>query len=174
MDIHMKKPNKALFRSVLGRAPWRVWKGHGSFLFFDFGRKLRISPMAVSGYSVITVTMAHWFIRHQATTLANSESADAVIDKSIQHFVGKQLCEIITCRHITASCEYYAARLSFADNWSLDIRMYEKGVYEAMFDIKTPNSITMYDYAGNLISRPVKPNTLRPMGSGMRGQSGSA
>jgi hypothetical protein len=158
MDSDMNTSDKALFDSVLGRAPWRVWKGHGSFLFFDFGRKLRISPLAVSGSSVITVTMAHWFIRHQASTLANSESMDTIIEKSIQHFVGKKLCEIITCRHMSTSCEYYSARLSFADNWCLDIRMYEKGVYDAMFDIKTPNSITMYDYAGNLITRPLIPN----------------
>jgi len=148
-----QKRSKTPLQSILGMAPWNVWKGYGSFLFFDFGRKRRIDKDTVAGQFVLEISMAHWVIQQGRKEVAHSESPDNKIIRSAKQFEGKRLLEITLRKHHCPKRTLYSARFTFEDHWHLDVYMYETGKHDDMFAVLSASTLTTYDYTGELNTR---------------------
>ena len=82
-------------RVIIGKRPWQVRKGIGSFLLFEFGRPWRLDGNKV-GTHTLWIYMAEWTIKEAGAEVAHSESPDEAIHSAADAFVGKKLESVST------------------------------------------------------------------------------
>lgn len=164
----MKKRSRTPFEAILGLAPWSVWKGYGSYLFFDFGQKRRLDRETLAGQYVLEIGPTQWVIHHRTEEVADCEASDKKIKQSIKHFERRKLLEILLRSHWRRKRTLYSARFSFEGHWSIDVYMYERGEWDAVFFVRSASHYTTYSYAGELSTKR-RPNqwpnhTVAPRG----------
>ena len=78
------------FNSIAGQRPWRARLGVGSFLTFDFGRKVR-EDRHFRGEWHLWVYQANWSLLHGDRKLADSNSERHIIDVAIRRLEDSEL-----------------------------------------------------------------------------------
>jgi hypothetical protein len=71
------------FAPLLHKCPWKVKLGHGSFLTFEFGRRVK-DRGHVHGEWHLWVYQSNWELLHGSRQLANSDSDRRVISVSVR------------------------------------------------------------------------------------------
>ncbi|GEM_PF-2290377 len=158
---------------IIGKAPWSVWKGVGSFLLFEFGRKRKARPSGVKGTYTLWIYMAYWFLRRDGRQLAHSESPDGTIDKAAKAFERRKLREVILRRHVRAGRALHSVRMIFHGGYTLDAYMYHPHKPSVIFMLYSPSRLLEFDYEGNLEVKKMKKEAEpgdRPNRCPLRGQ----
>lgn len=147
----MSTKAEQLLGTLIGKSPWSVWKGVGSFLLFEFGRKRKTMSRPKGTYT-LWVYMAHWIIRRNGKQLAHSESPDKTIEKAARQFERRKLLGITLKKHIAKDRILFGAMFRFDGGHSLDAIMYEDEDHsgDAVFMIYTPTHLLQFDYGGDL------------------------
>ena len=141
--------NKNMLNSIIGRTPWSVWKGFGSFLFFEFGQKRRNPDGNPKGEFTLWIEMAHWRIRVGPKEIAHSESPDKIISRKSALLQGRKLQEVRLSDHIRKNKVLRSAHFVFENQHVLDVFQYEKGT-DVIFAINSKTEVLTYDYDGKL------------------------
>jgi hypothetical protein len=81
------------FKPIVGQRPWRARLGVGSFLTFDFGRKIK-ENRHFRGEWHLWIYLATWSLRRADRKLADSNSERQVIEVAIQRLEDSELTEI--------------------------------------------------------------------------------
>jgi hypothetical protein len=115
----MTTPKK--FHLILGRKPWKVWKGFGSFLLFEFGERHKDPKGNVYGSYTLWIHMADWRIRRNGDELAHSECSDAKIERAAAALTGQKIEAVTLDTVVVPRRVRYGARLFFADGYRLDV-----------------------------------------------------
>ena len=71
------------FGPVKGQLPWRARRGVGSFLTFDFGRRISREGRQYGQWR-LWIYQANWVLMHADRQLANSESKSNLIDIAVR------------------------------------------------------------------------------------------
>ena len=154
---HMR--NAAAFHSIVGKRPWKVWKGVGSFLLFEFGaREKDVVTGTVRGAYCLWIYMAHWRIKRARKEIAHSESSDAMIAKAAETLQGKRLDAVILSCVVTKGELHYVARFEFEGGHSVQAFMEDDHKPSPIFMLHTPSAVFSYDYDGALTESKKKPN----------------
>ena len=140
-----------LLQPIIGKRPWRVWKGVGSFLLFEFGHQPRgASDRAEKGLYTLWIYMATWRIHRGSTELAHSESPDAKIAASAEALQGLTLQSIILDTVVRPRMLRYAAKLVFEGQHQVSAYMYDRKKDDPIFMLYTPTHLITYDYDGRV------------------------
>ena len=154
---HMRNP--AVFHSIVGKRPWKVWKGVGSFLLFEFGaRKKDAVTGTVHGAYCLWIYMAAWRIKKDGKEVAHSESSDAVVGRSAATLQGKRLDAVVLSCVVTRGELHYATRFEFEGGHSVQASMYDDHEPSSLFMLHTPSAVFSYHYDGELTESKKKPN----------------
>lgn len=140
------------FDSILGKRPWKVWKGVGSFLLFEFGQRHKDLKGKVYGSYTLWVFMADWRIRQDGKELAHSESSDAKIERAAAALTGQTLEAVTLDTVVIPGRVRYGACLFFAGGHRLDIYMYDRAKRDTILMLYTPRIVISYDNNGALRS----------------------
>lgn len=83
------------FKPVAGHSPWRARLGVGSFLTFDFGRRIKDNGH-FRGEWRLWIYQANWRLLHRDLKLADSESERQTIEVAIRRleYPGCELKEV--------------------------------------------------------------------------------
>jgi len=81
------------FRPIVGLRPWRVSLGVGSFLTFDFGRKVK-EDHHLRGEWYLWIYQANWSLRHRDRKLADSDSRRTIIEVATQRLEEAELTSV--------------------------------------------------------------------------------
>jgi len=81
------------FEPLLHTRPWRAKLGHGSFLTFEFGRRVR-NHGHVRGEWHLWIYQSNWVLLHGKRQLANSDSDRRVMSVSIRRLEDVPLNEV--------------------------------------------------------------------------------
>ena len=81
------------FGPLLHTQPWKAKLGHGSFLTFEFGRRVR-DRGHVHGEWHLWIYQSNWVLLHGDRELANSDSDRRVISVSIRRLEEVQLSDV--------------------------------------------------------------------------------
>jgi hypothetical protein len=141
---------------ILGKKPWKVWKGVGSFLLFEFGKRHKDAKGNVHGTYTLWIFMATWRIRRSGDELAHSESPDAKIESAAAELTGKKLEAVTLDTVVVPRRVGHAARLFFEGGYRLDVCMYERTKKDTILMLYTPRTVVTYDYDGALRSTKLK------------------
>ena len=123
----MKKPG--VINKIVGKKPWKVWKGIGSFLLFEFGPKVTSNPgKQLHGSYTLWIYMAHWQVRRKGKVIAHSESPDQVIKRAAKALVGKRLCWVVLEKNAVVTGmdmrNAQAGRSQYGGtNWEIDFQL---------------------------------------------------
>src|SRR5215471_6380583 len=117
----MKPP--PLLTNILGKAPWSVWKGIGSFLLFEFGPRRAGHNDRPQRKHTLWIYMAHWRIRRNGKEIAHSESPDKTIEQAAEKLEGKHFRALVVDKVLTKSSVRHAARLCFDNGYTLQASM---------------------------------------------------
>jgi hypothetical protein len=143
--------NATAFYSIIGKCPWKVWKGFGSFLLFEFGAKKRdVITGTVHGAYCLWIYMAAWRIKKDGKEIANSESSDIVIERSTAALQGKRLDAVILSCFVTRGELHCAARFEFEGGRTVQAFMNDRDGSGSIFMLHTPSAVFSYDYDGAL------------------------
>jgi hypothetical protein len=155
------------FLPILGKKPWRVWKGFGSFLLFEFGPRQKDAKENVHGAYTLWIYMADWRIRCGSDELAHSESNDATIERAAAALAGQKLEAIALDTVVVPRRVRYAARFFFEGHHRLDVFMYERAKPNdgSIFMLYTPRTLVSYDYDGALRSKTRSLTESKSVGS---------
>ena len=142
---------------ILGKKPWKVWKGFGSFLLFEFGTKHKDPNGNIYGSHTLWVYMASWRIRRGSNELAHSESTDAKIERAAAKLSGQKLEAISLETGVVPRCVSYGARLFFEGGYRVIISMYERAKRDdTIFMLYTPRTVISFESDGTLQSERLK------------------
>jgi hypothetical protein len=81
------------FRPVVGQRPWRARLGVGSFLTFDFGRRIK-EDHHFRGEWHLWIYLAKWSLIHGDRKLADSDSERQTIDVAIRRLEYSELRKV--------------------------------------------------------------------------------
>jgi len=137
---------------ILGKKPWKVWKGFGSFLLFEFGARHKDPKGDVYGSYSLWIYMADWRIRRGGDELAHSGSSDARIERAAAALTGQKLDAVTLDTVVVPKRVRYGARLFFESGHRLDVYMYERAKRDSIFMLYTPRTVISYDNDGTLRS----------------------
>ncbi|HEV7402889.1 MAG TPA: hypothetical protein VGO11_08190 [Chthoniobacteraceae bacterium] len=144
------------FRVIVGKRPWRVWKGFSSFLLFEFGRAHRNEDGSRSGAYTLWIYLADWTVWKEAQELAHSESPDEVIHRAAEAFVGKCVLNVTMACFIEQRRTQTRATFRFEGGYILRAAMYDRGADDdAIFYLYTPKGILSYRRDGLMESEPL-------------------
>ncbi len=143
------------FQRIIGKRPWRVWKGVGSFLIFEFGRPRRNEDRSKSGTFTLWIYMATWRIRKDGRELAHSESPDEQICRAADALTGKKLEAIVLNQIVSRRRVEHGATFCFEDGLRLTVCMYDRSNDETIFFLYTPEALVNFDYDGAIRSEPM-------------------
>jgi hypothetical protein len=153
-------PEKAVtpvvFQPIIGKKPWKVWKGVGSFLLFEFGRKHKDPNGNTRGSHVLWIYMANWRIISKTKEVAHSESSDAKIERAANILIQKKLEALILSTVVTQTVVRYGARLHFEGDCRVVIYMNDRDEQNTIFMLHTPSTVISYNYDGSLLSKPLR------------------
>jgi hypothetical protein len=138
---------------ILGKKPWKVWKGFGSFLLFEFGARRKDPEGNIHGSYTLWIYMADWRIRRGSDELAHSESPDAKIAQAAEALTGQKLEAIVLDTVVVPRLVRYAGRLLFEGHHRLDFYMYERVERDTIFMLYTPRTVISYYNDGALRSK---------------------
>jgi hypothetical protein len=138
---------------IVGKKPWKVWKGVGSFLLFEFGKRHEDSKGKVHGAYTLWIYMAAWRIHQGGDELAHSESSDTKIKRAAVALIGQKLEAILLDTVVVPGRVHYAARFYFEGNRRLDVFMYERAKRDTIFMLYTPRTLIDYDSDGAIRSK---------------------
>lgn len=159
MVRHKVMRNAAALQPIIGKRPWRVWKGVGSFLLFEFGAKEKDAATGtVRGAYCLWIYMAAWRIKKDGKEIAHSESSDAVIARTAGTLQGKRLDAVVLSCVVTSGELHYAARFEFEGGHSVQASTYDEHEPSSIFMLHTPSGVFSYDYDGALTEAKEKPN----------------
>ena len=144
------------FQMIVGKSPWRVWKGFGSFLLFEFGRAHRNEDGSQRGAYTLWIYMAKWRIRRSRRELAHSESPDKSIHRATEALTHKKLEAIVLSTVILKHRRRYGAVFHFEDGYSLHATMYDRSKDEAIFMLYSPRACLSYKTDGTICSTTIK------------------
>jgi hypothetical protein len=149
----------AAFDVIIGKRPWRIWKGYGSFLLFEFGAKKKDARTGtVRGAYCLWIYMAAWRIKEEGMEIAHSESSDEVIAKATAALQRKRLDAIVLSCVVTKGELHYTARFDFEGGHILQAFMFDNHKPSSIFMLHTPSTIVSYDYSGALTESKKKLN----------------
>lgn len=133
-------------RVILGKRPWRVWKGVGSFLMFEFGRPRRLFKESEKvGTFTIWIQMAEWRILKARRELAHSESSDKAIERAAEALQGKKVESATVLTYVTKYALRHGVQFSFEGGVRLIAWAYKRdGGNEAVFTLFSPDSNSSY------------------------------
>jgi hypothetical protein len=141
------------FLVVVGKKPWKVWKGFGSFLLFEFGTKHKDPNGKIFGSYTLWIYMAAWRICYSKDELAHSESPDSKIERAAAALSGKKLQAIRLNTVMVPRRVRYAACFYFEEKHRLDVYQYERTKRDTIFMLYTPRSVISYDNDGAIQSK---------------------
>src|SRR5260370_41554577 len=78
------------FAPILGERPWRARHGWGSFLTFDFGRRVRVNSH-FRGEWHLWIYQCEWELRIRDRVIVHSESSRRLIDVAVRQLEKEQL-----------------------------------------------------------------------------------
>jgi hypothetical protein len=158
-------PTAAALHSIIGKRPWKVWKGVGSFLLFEFGAKKRDAvTQTMHGAYCLWIYMGAWRIRKEGKEIAHSESPEAAINRAAATLHGKRLNAVVLSCVVTKGELHYGARFEFDGRLTMQTFMYDRPGPSSIFMLHTPSAVFSYDYDGALTESKKKPNqTLHRM-----------
>ena len=81
------------FEPVLRQSPWRARVGVGSFLTFDFGRRIRRDGRQYGQWR-LWIYQANWVLMHGGNQLAESDRKRPVIDLAVRRLEGMPLTSV--------------------------------------------------------------------------------
>lgn len=81
------------FEPVLRQSPWRARAGVGSFLTFDFGRRIRRDGHHYGQWR-LWIYQANWELKHGDNKLASSDSKRHVIDLAVRRLEQTRLTQV--------------------------------------------------------------------------------
>jgi len=81
------------FEPVLGTRPWKAKLGVGSFLTFEFGRRIKVNGH-VHGERHLWIYLSNWVLLHGNRRLADSDSDRRVISVSIRRLEERSLTDL--------------------------------------------------------------------------------
>jgi len=81
------------FEPLLHTRPWRAKLGYGSFLTFEFGRRIK-NDGHVHGEWHLWIYQSNWRLMHGNRELANSDSDRRVIATAVRRLEGASLSEV--------------------------------------------------------------------------------
>jgi len=119
-----------IIKSILGKAPWKVWKGVGSFLLFEFGRKHRDVNGNEFGSQTLWIYMAGWSVRRKGKELAHSESPDQRIKITAKRLVGQRFKSVWLKKIFLKDAVRHAALFSMDNGYALNAYMYINYVHQ--------------------------------------------
>jgi hypothetical protein len=137
-------------RKIIGKRPWKVWKGIGSFLLFEFGRKRRNPEGHTGGEYMLWIYMASWRLKKGKKEIAHSESSDRLIKKGAALLTGKRVAAVALSSTIEKSGDHYSARFWFEGGYSVEASMYDDYEPSSIFMFYTPTTVVHYNYDGTL------------------------
>jgi hypothetical protein len=82
------------FEPLLHTRPWKAKLGHGSFLTFEFGRRVKVNGH-FHGEWHLWIYLAQWTLLHGNRKLADSDSDRRVISVSIPRLEKVPLTEVL-------------------------------------------------------------------------------
>ena len=138
---------------ILGKKPWKVWKGVGSFLLFEFGKRHEDTKGNVHGAYTLWIYMAAWRIRRRGEELAHSESSDARINSAAAALTGLRLEAVTLDTVVIPKGVRYGACFCFEGNHRLEVHMYERAKHDTIFMLYTPRTLIDYDNDGAIRSK---------------------
>jgi hypothetical protein len=150
-----------LLTKILGKAPWSVWKGIGSFLLFEFGPRRAGQNGRPQGTYTFWIYMAHWRIRKNGKEIAHSESRDGTIQRAAQQLQGKPFRALVLERVMTKDSVRHAARLCFDNGYTLQAFMYDDHEPDAIFMLYSPTEVLSFDYDGRMITKKLRERRTR-------------
>jgi hypothetical protein len=74
---------ESYFDALKGARPWRVRRGHGSFLTFDFGQRV-LRGGHMQGQWRLWIYLSNWLLTRDGRALANSDSDHHVIEVAVR------------------------------------------------------------------------------------------
>ncbi|MCD6050827.1 MAG: hypothetical protein K0Q55_2230 [Verrucomicrobia bacterium] len=110
---------------IVGKAPWAVAKGHGSFLTFDFGAR-HVDNSGAFGEYHLWIYMCHWRITNDGNELAHNESATDVISNACTFLQDKELLAVKYGLTVRNDGTRSTSRFEFADRVVLETVSYEE------------------------------------------------
>ncbi len=142
---------------IIGKRPWHVWKGVGSFMLFEFGRPRRNEDGSKSGTYTLWIYMADWRILKDRKELAHSESPDTTIHRAAEALTAKKLECVVLRAFIEKRKVRHGVALNFEEGCSLQAWAYPRGrADEDVFMLYTPSTFITYGRDGTLVSEPSK------------------
>jgi hypothetical protein len=78
-----------IYQPLVGKAPWNISLGYGSFLNFDFGEKIK-----EHGEWHLWIYCCAWKITHLDKKLVDNEDKSTMIEPALQNFMYQKLIEI--------------------------------------------------------------------------------
>ena len=141
-------------RLIIGRRPWRVWKGYGSFLLFEFGRPHMHRGKRYGTYS-LWIYLAEWSIKKAGHEVAHSESPDQEIHDAADAITGKKLESASLVTFVTKRRKRHGASFHFVDEFDLHVRAYQDGDDDdRILMLHTPAECISYLRDGTWSSEP--------------------
>ena len=107
----MKAPS--LLAKILGKAPWSVWKGIGSFLLFEFGPRRAGQQSRPQGKYTLWIYMASWRVHRHGKRIAHSELSDKAIKGVAKRLEGLRFRALIIQKLIMEGSIRHGARFCF-------------------------------------------------------------
>jgi hypothetical protein len=138
---------------IVGKKPWKVWKGFGSFLLFEFGTKQKDSRGYIHGSNMLWIYMADWRIRCGDDEIAHSESSDSKIEQAAAALIGRRLEAIVFNTVVIPRRVRHGARFFFEGRYKLDVYQYERAKRDAIFMLYTPIAVISYGSDGAIKSK---------------------
>lgn len=145
----------AEFQILIGKKPWRVWKGVGSFLLFEFGRRHRAKPVGLRGTYTLWIQMADWRFRDSEHLLAHSDSPDEQIHHAAETLTHKRLESIVFCTVVLKGRLRYGAAFHFEGRHTLRATMYERSKDDTIFMLYAPTVAHSYNTDGTVTSAAI-------------------
>ena len=141
---------------IIGKSPWRVWKGIGSFMLFEFGRPRRNKDGSRSGTYTLWIYMAEWRIHKARRELAHSESPDETIHRAAEGLTRKKLEAVFLTTFVAKRHLRYGAAFHFEGGYRLRAWAYERHKDdEDIFFLYSPAACISYRRDGTLTSEPI-------------------
>jgi hypothetical protein len=155
----------ASLQKIINRSAWRVWKGVGSFLLFEFGRRLRTESGFPRGSFTLWIYMATWSVMKGRREIAHSESPDGTIHRAADALTNKKLKGIYLRAFLGKGMTIHGARFVFEGGCTLQAWAYRKPKDDDdVFFMYLPGQILCYRHDGELTLSPMKEDDAKPTG----------
>jgi len=149
---------------IVGKRPWRVWKGVGSFLLFEFGRVYRCEDGNCRGAYTLWIYMADWRIQDSRRMLAHSESPDRSIHRAAEVITNKRLEGVVLSTVVLKRNVRYGVIFHFEGGYDLRATMYDGNIDDEIFMLYSPQGYLSYNSDGTISSSVVDTRRTKHLG----------